>query len=55
LIASTIKGCGFFLYFKTKKKVGHDEKLKLDSDRILKDDNEILELITMLFNCDKIL
>jgi len=55
MLSTTIKGGGFFIFFKTKKKAGHDEKLKLDSDKIIKDDNEILEIITMLFNCDKIL
>ena len=42
-------GPGFLLFFQNYRTSNPEEKI--DSDRILKDDNEILEIVTMLANC----
>lgn len=44
------QGPGFLLLFQNYRTSNPEEKI--DSDRILKDDNEILEIITMVMNCD---
>jgi len=46
-------GPGFLIFFQNGRGGPTDDGV-IDSKRIMKDDNEILELITMMINCDVI-
>jgi len=45
-------GPGFFIFFQTQRT--NNPHPEIDSDRILKDDNELIEIITMVMNCDEL-
>jgi len=52
-------GPGWFIFFRRYDNIGHDELVDgitdiTDGDRITKDDNEIIEIITMVMNCDEL-
>jgi len=46
-------GPGWFIFFQNGRG-GSPDDVKLDSKRIMEDDNEVIELITLLANCDVI-
>jgi hypothetical protein len=54
MLPETPMGPGWFMFFKNVKRGGPTDKPPTDRDRILKDDNELIEIITMVINCDGI-
>jgi hypothetical protein len=58
-VLNTPIGPGFFIFFqdvRIEKEIQEAgagrSKYSIDSDRIMKDDNEILEILTSLANCN---
>lgn len=47
-------GPGWLIFFQDIKRGGPPDEIPTDYERIMKDDNEIIELVTMMVNCDVI-